>query len=130
MGKYGKVFKNPLLEPLFSFLQNMEIEGYDRLEVRLASPVREMFAWCVQNASWRRMLPTQPTVTCIFSVSCFVPRNEEVWDSQSEHIVEKRMKYQKEETYSGPNVRMGRIFDELERMLERLLEPNAFALTP
>ena len=127
---YGKVVKNPLLEPFFDFISNLEIEGYGRVAEMLADSDYVSSSWLAPHASWRKMLPTQPATKSIFSVHVFISREEETWSWEEEDLVEDIYEDWKDEDCSGREIRMEPIFFELDKIAHRLWETGSFTDIP
>lgn len=66
-----RAVKNPLLQPLFEWMRQLDTESDFEITFTTREGLADMMAptaWSVLEASWRKMLPTQPPVqSCFFA---------------------------------------------------------------
>ena len=107
--EYGKVLKNPLLEPLFCLLNSVKAKSFQSTTKELFNlPGYVHSSWNEPNASWRSMLPTQPATIDLFNVYSVINYHQ----SKTGH-------------FSRDTVRMGEIIDKIDKTMEDFWEPGA-----
>lgn len=108
-----KVRKNRLLKPLFRLMYRARISNNGNMSSELSDSARIHSSWNVPNASWRKMLPTQPATTDLFAAyyghdelgeiekSCS-PTNNSVGEIVGE--MDKLIQFFRSEYNSGPKL--------------------------
>ena len=114
--QYGTLVKNPLLEPIFELLQDMEFVGVESVARRLSNEDIIHQSWDAPGASWRRMLPTQPATSGVLSVNMMADDPED------------GSEVEKEQACSRSSIRMGQILAEIDKIIPRLHSSDEFEL--